>query len=271
MIKPDVIGIIPAAGYGRRLGHLPCSKEIFPIGFHHDASSGQWQPKAVTHYLLEHFRDAGICEAVIVVRPEKSDIPHYLGNGHAFGVNLTYRTIIDSPCSPISVNAAFEYVATRTVALGFPDILFNSRGVYDSALLRLQATGADIVLGLFPAQYPEMVDMIEFGPDGEMIRIEIKPSKTSLIYQWAIAVWNPRFSAFMNDFLDGGLISPPRYSQLLTRAQRQSELYMSDVVIAAQQHGLRVQTKVVSQLHCLDIGTPQTLSDAIRHHAVQWP
>lgn len=271
MIKPDVIGIIPAAGHARRLGHLPCSKEIFPIGFQHDARSGQSRPKAVTHYLLEHFRDAGICEAIIIVRPDKNDIPRLLGDGHAFGVNLRYRTIIASPCSPISVDAAFEYVWGRTVALGFPDILFNSRGIYEPALSRLQTTGADIVLGLFPAQYPAMVDMVEMNPDGEMIRIQIKPSKTSLVYQWAIAVWNPRFSAFMHEFLDEGLLTPQRYSELLNRAQRQTELHMSDVVIAAQQHGLKVQTEVVSDLPCLDIGTPQTLSEAIRQYAVDRP
>lgn len=267
MIRPDVIGIIPAAGHARRLGRLPCSKEIFPIGFQHDARSDQWRPKVVAHYLLEHFRDAGICEAIIIVRPDKSDIPRFLGHGHAFGVNLSYRTIIASPCSPISVDAAFECVRGRTVALGFPDILFNSRGIYEPALSRLHSTGADIVLGLFPAQYPEMVDMVEMNPNGDMIRIEIKPSKTSLVYQWAIAVWNARFSQFMHDFLDEGLLTPQRYSQLLNRAQRQSELYMSDVVIAAQQHGLKVQTEIVSNLPCLDIGTPQTLSEAIRRYA----
>lgn len=268
MIKPGVVAIIPAAGRARRLYPLPCSKEIFPIGFQQASNPGQWRPKAVTHYLLEHLQEAGIAEAMIVVRRDKTDIAHYLGDGHAFGINLVYRVIDDSTSSPMSIDAVYDYVEQRTVALGFPDILFNPCRAYDQVLMRLSTSPADVVLGLFPAQHPSMVDMVAFDAHGEITTYEIKPKQTALTYQWTLAVWTPRFSAFMHDYIGVGHCSPQRHVEIHVSAQK-SELYMSDVLCAAQRAGLKVYSVVVSNEPCLDMGTPQTLCEAIKLYSAK--
>lgn len=268
MIKPEVVAIIPAAGHARRLAPLPCSKEIFPIGFQQASYPGQWRPKVVTHYLLEHLREAGIAEAIMVIRRDKTDIVRYLGDGHAFGINLEYRMIDDSSSSPMSIDAAFDRVEQRTVALGFPDILFNPCRAYDQVLTRLSTSRADVVLGLFPVQHPSMVDMVAFDAHGEVTAFEIKPKKTALKYQWTLAVWTPRFSAFMHDYLGAGHCSPQRHIEILAFAQK-SELYMSDVLYAAQRAGLKIYSVVVSNELCLDMGTPQTLCEAIRLYSAR--
>jgi glucose-1-phosphate thymidylyltransferase len=71
----EVVGLVPAAGQGKRIAPLPLSKELFPIGFQVIDGEKTPQPKVVSHYLLEKFRYAGITKAFIVIREGKWDIP----------------------------------------------------------------------------------------------------------------------------------------------------------------------------------------------------
>jgi glucose-1-phosphate thymidylyltransferase len=48
-----VIGLIPAGGQATRIAPLPCSKELFPLGFSSMNSGQGMRPKVVCHYLLE--------------------------------------------------------------------------------------------------------------------------------------------------------------------------------------------------------------------------
>ena len=73
----EIVGIIPAAGKATRVSPLPCSKEIFPIGFSNMEDAQVIRPKPVGQYLLEHFRRAGAKRAYIVLRKGKWDIPEY--------------------------------------------------------------------------------------------------------------------------------------------------------------------------------------------------
>ena len=52
----EVIGLVPAAGQGTRISPLPCSKELYPVGFRQVDEKGTVQPKVVCHYLLEKMR-----------------------------------------------------------------------------------------------------------------------------------------------------------------------------------------------------------------------
>src|SRR5262245_63133020 len=86
----EVVGLIPAAGCAHRIAPLPCSKELFPIGFRDDVADGEPRPKVATHYLLDKFKAAGVQIAYVVVRSGKWDIPAYFGDGAMTGVNLSY-------------------------------------------------------------------------------------------------------------------------------------------------------------------------------------
>ena len=59
----EVIGLIPAAGQATRLSPLPCSKELFPIGFGASKTGHNLVPKVVCQHLLEKMRLAGITKA----------------------------------------------------------------------------------------------------------------------------------------------------------------------------------------------------------------
>ena len=56
----EIVGLVPAGGQGKRMGNLPLSKELFPVGFQALDGENLVRPKVVSYYLLEKYRKAGI-------------------------------------------------------------------------------------------------------------------------------------------------------------------------------------------------------------------
>jgi glucose-1-phosphate thymidylyltransferase len=245
--RPHVIGLIPAAGYATRLGPLPCSKEILPVGTR-DMPDGP-RPKAVSHYLLEKMRLAGITEAIIVLREGKWDIPAHYKDGAIVDMRLAYLAVPPTAGPPYTLDYAYPFVREAIVALGFPDILFEPDDAYVQ-LLELQArTHADVVLGLFPADRPETMDVVAVAGDGQVEQILVKPAHTTLRRTWGIAVWTPAFTEFLHDYLQ---------TQATTTAA--PETHVGHVVQAAIDAGMKVQALEVSQEPFTDIGIPENLT-----------
>ena len=71
----EAIGLIPAAGRAKRISPLPCSKELYPVGFCRYPDEKEGRPKVVCHYLLEKMRAAGITKAYIVHKGRKVGYP----------------------------------------------------------------------------------------------------------------------------------------------------------------------------------------------------
>ena len=140
------------------------------------------------------------------------------------------------------------------VALGFPDILYNAPNAYVRILERQAATQADVVLGLFPADRPQKVDMVDLGEGDRVRQIDIKPSQTHLQYTWGVAVWTPTFTRFMHNFL----------ATRKKDSSHQTELFMGHVFQAAMKDGIRVEAVSVSSQPYIDIGTPEDLIRATR-------
>jgi glucose-1-phosphate thymidylyltransferase len=68
-----------------------------------------------------------------------------------------------------------------------------------------------------------------------------------------VAVWTPRFSRFMHEFL----VSHQKI------ADGEPELFMGEIVQAGMKHGLSVYGVQVSELPFIDIGTPDDLERVI--------
>jgi glucose-1-phosphate thymidylyltransferase len=249
----EVIGLIPAAGQAKRLSPLPCSKELYPVGFWHSPGEKVGRPKVVCHYLLEKMRAAGITTAYIVLRQGKWDIPAYLGNGELLNMQLAYLMMGLPHGVPYTLDQAYPFVQDRLVAFGFPDILFQPDDAFVQLLAKKVASNADIMLGLFPANSPQQVDMVNLDENGRVRQIEIKPRQTQLRFTWGIAVWTPVFTAFMHKHL-----------AVLKGLAGQPELFMGHVIEAAVSSDLRVEAVIVSEEPYLDIGTPENLLKAIR-------
>lgn len=77
----DIVGLIPAAGIGKRL--YPFSravpKEMYPI-----------LGKAVIEHTIENLKIGGVSRIYMVVGFQKGALMDYIGDGSLFGVNVTY-------------------------------------------------------------------------------------------------------------------------------------------------------------------------------------
>lgn len=260
----EVIGLIPAGGQATRIAPLPCSKELYPIGFRQEDEDGNLRPKVVSHYLLEKMQFAGVTKAYVILGNGKWDIPAYLGDGALFNMHLAYLVINLSPGVPYTLDKAYPFVQDKTVALGFPDIMFQSEDSYVRLIERQIATNANIVLGLFLTDVPHKCDMVDFDEEGRICRIIIKPKKTHLRYTWVNAIWTPAFTQFMHRYLST-LDDVRNQHSTENKISERQELFVGDVIQAAIQDGLRAETVVFPNAKCVDIGTSDGLVMAFRN------
>lgn len=264
----EVIGLIPAGGQASRIAPLPCSKELYPVGFRQTGKTGGLRPKVVSHYLLEKMQLAGASKAYIILRKGKWDIPAYLGDGAELGMHLAYLMMRLPFGAPYTLDQAYPFVNNALVAFGFPDILFQPDDAFVQLLTRQAESEADLVLGLFPTGQPHKADMVDVDDTGRIRQIIIKPAQTDLRYSWIIAVWTPVFTRFMHEFLASAQNrTGPKQADDSQPTQR--ELFVGDVIQAAIDNGLLVDTVIFRDGNFIDIGTPEELVEAVQQSVIQ--
>ncbi len=259
----EVIGLIPAGGQATRIAPLPCSKELYPIGFRQVDEDGGLRPKVVCHYLLEKMRLAGATKAYVILGNGKWDIPAYLGDGTLFNMHLAYLVVNQSTGVPYTLDKAYPFVEDKIVALGFPDIIFQPEDVFVKLLKCQTDKNADVVLGLFPTDQPQKWDMVDMDTDGRIRHILIKPFQTNLRYTWVVAVWTKNFTHFMHYYLSV-IQEANRQGNGGNNVSKQRELFIGDVIQAAIDNNLKIEGVLFPDGNCLDIGTPDDLVKAVR-------
>jgi glucose-1-phosphate thymidylyltransferase len=247
----NLAGLVPAAGRAERLGSLPCSKEILPVAVR---EVGEAQFETAGSRLLRQLALAGVRRGFVVLDEDKWDVARYLGDGSDLGLDVAYLTMRRSPSTPATIDRAFAHLRDATVAFGFPDILFRPDDTFARLLDRLGETNADAVLGLFPADRPEKVDMVEIEQSGRVRRILVKPDRTTLELAWIVAVWTPAFTAYLHELVARGA----------ARGPSERELYVGDVLQAAIEDGVHINSASFPNGAFLDIGTPDDFLRALR-------
>lgn len=240
----ETVGLIPAAGRATRLGRLPCSKEVLPV------PDGRGGLRPLCADLLEGYAAAGVRRVYVVIRRGKWDIPDVLGDGSQWGLELAYLVTPPTAGSLETVDRAFPYLRNRRVALGFPDILFEPRTALAPLLARADA--ADLVLGLFPTDEPQRCDLVDYGPDGRVRALEIKPRSSRLRETWMFAVWNPTFTELLHRYARASPAPPDR------------DRHVGEAVQAALRGGLRVLGVPVPGGRARDLGTVAALVEHLR-------
>jgi len=261
-LNRNVVGLIPAAGNASRMSPIPCSKELYPIGYMNlDKSNSEFHPKVVCHYLLEKLSYAGINKTYVVIRDGKWDIPGYLKDGSLVNMSLSYVVANDPIGVPETLNFSYDFIQDSVIAFGFPDIIFDSNDAFVRLLKKQSAGCTDIVLGLFPVENPRKWDMIEFDEKGKIENIVIKQVRFDLDYAWAIAVWSPRFTKFIRTFLTD--FESINKSFKIKERFRNREMYIGDIVQAAIYNDLSIDYEIFRNDDCIDVGTPEDLVKAI--------
>lgn len=252
--RKEVIGLVPAAGKASRIAPLPCSKELYPVGFRSVSDEHNVRPKVISHYLLEKMRLANIKKVYLIIRDGKWDIPSYFCDGQMLDMHIAYLMMNLPFGVPFTLDQAYPFVRDSLVALGFPDTIMKPDDVYARLIARLEHSGADIVLGLFPAMRPQKTDMVKLDPDGRVVSIYVKPEQTDLQFAWEIAVWTPVFTKFMHEY-----VISRRNHYLDPQMEDQDELFVGDVIQHAIDHDIHTESVIFPDGSCLDIGTPEDL------------
>ncbi len=255
-----VVAVLPAAGKSLRLAPLPCSKEILPVGLQAVAGLPGPRLRVVSQYLLECLKIAGIRNGYIVIRTGKWDIPAYWGDGKPFGMCLAYLVIEGSCGPPDTIDRVYPFVKDKIVAFGFPDIILRPKDVFAKLLDRLDYSGGDVVLALFPAHDVKAMDMIDMDSTFRVRTIQLKPRTTRLRYAWLCAVWTPVFTEFLHKFLRR--VKQGGQAELIGKHKidAQGDIPVGLVLKEAVKAKLKVEGVAFPTGQYIDIGTPQALS-----------
>lgn len=169
-------GIILAGGSGTRLYPLTkvTSKQLLPI-----------YDKPMIYYPMSVLMNAGIRDILIISTPQ--DTPRFqdlLGDGHQFGVNLTYAV---QP-SPDGLAQAFiigaDFIGNDTVAMVLGDNIFAGHGLkkrLKAAVENAESGKGATVFGYY-VDDPERFGIVEFDKNGKAISIEEKPQQPKSNY-----------------------------------------------------------------------------------------
>ena len=162
-------GIILAGGSGTRLYPLTMvtSKQLLPI-----------YDKPMIYYPLSVLMNAGIKDILVISTPQ--DLPRFemlLGDGHQFGIKLSYK---EQP-SPDGLAQAFiigeEFIGDDCVAMVLGDNIFAGHGL--KKRLKVAVENAESGRGATVFGYyvddPERFGIVEFDKKGRVISIEEKP------------------------------------------------------------------------------------------------
>lgn len=168
-------GIILAGGAGTRLYPLTMvtSKQLLPV-----------YDKPMIYYPLSTLMLAGIRDILII--STLVDLPNFerlLGDGSAFGINLSYKV---QP-SPDGLAQAFilgeEFIDGDCCAMILGDNIFYGNGLGERMRLAVEnaQNGRATIFGYY-VNDPERFGIVEFDEDGRVLSVEEKPQKPKSNY-----------------------------------------------------------------------------------------
>jgi glucose-1-phosphate thymidylyltransferase len=203
-MEEEIVGLIPAAGKGMRLG-LPYPKELYPI-----IRDNHYKP--VSQFVVNNLTIAGLEHIIFVVNETKHQLMGFFGDGHRFGCHFSYvvqETVnpggnSTSPGLANALDSAYHLVKGKTVFFGMADTIMQPRSVFARAYEGAELSD-DVILILFATERPEKFGMVRLAEDSRVIEIVDKPQQTDLEEMWGCIIWRPRFTQYLHDQVRQGV------------------------------------------------------------------
>ena len=197
-MSEDIIGLIPAAGKGMRLG-LPYPKELYPV-----IRDNRYKP--IAQFVLTNMTAAGLRHIVFVINETKHQLIGYFGDGHRFGCHLSYvvqepqngQVESTSPGLAQALDAAYHLTRDKTVFFGMADTIMQPSDVLKRAY-EAASPSDDVILVLFPTDHPEKFGMVSTDADQRVVTIVDKPASTELTAMWGCIIWRPQFTEHLHE------------------------------------------------------------------------
>ncbi len=247
------IGILPAAGIASRLRPFRYPKELLPVLFSRDATTGRARPVVAAEYSLLAMRDAGIEKCIIIINEGKPEILKYFGNGADLGMNLVYAVQSKPTGLPRAIHAAGDWLDGAHVCLALPDTIFRPRSAIREICGEIRSNGSDLVLGVFPTDEPQHLGPVRYSTDGRVLEVQDKPVETELRNTWGVAVWSPRFT----ELLAGSV------GAWEMKEKDEKEHPLGEIFDEAVRSGFMVRSVSFENGDYIDIGKPEGIHSII--------
>jgi glucose-1-phosphate thymidylyltransferase len=242
--RPPLVGLVPAAGLGTRMGAGAGSKELVPV----PPPDGGGPHRPVCEFILRALAGVGAERAFVVLRAGKWDIPAHFAAADPSGLPpLAFLVTAGTASVPASLDLAYFFVADSTVAMGMADSCFVPNDALARTVARHRAGGAAVTLAAFHSDRPDKTDMVELDGD-RAAGFRVKPGPCDLDHTFGAAVWGPEFTEFLHRTL-----ADPEV------AARPGELQISQVLGAALEAGLEIDAERSPGGRYIDVGTPDDL------------
>jgi glucose-1-phosphate thymidylyltransferase len=158
-------GIILAGGSGTRLYPITmgASKQLLPV-----------YDKPMIYYPLSTLMMAGIRDIQVITTPQEAfAFQRLLGDGAAFGINISYAVQPEPEGLAQAFVIGADHIGAGSVALALGDNIFHGPGL-GTNLRRFQSVSGGAIFAYRVAN-PSSYGVIEFSADGVALSVEEKP------------------------------------------------------------------------------------------------
>lgn len=201
----ELIGLIPAAGKGTRLG-LPYPKELYPI-----VRNNTYKP--LSQFTVEAILEANVKHLVFVINETKHQFIGYYGDGSRFNCNFSYvvQENYENNNSKSSgliqaLNSSYHLIKNKTVLFGMADTLLYPKNCFNYVLDNFSNNKSDLTFGLFPIESRNLSKsaIVKINSINRVEAIYDKPDSIGDIPNlgWAFIIWSPVFTEFLHESIN---------------------------------------------------------------------